>query len=92
MRPLQPTLFKKWGFKAWPCTQQACTNNQTCINRDACHTKIQISQSKHGGQKLPLQYLEWDVWNALSEQLQASPRTLMQEAQGHIKGGPAPYF
>ncbi len=45
-----------------------------------------------GGQQFFWRYLEWDVWDALSEQLQAPPGALVQEAQGYIKGGPAPYF
>lgn len=42
---------------------------------------------KHGGADL-----ERDVGNAFSEELQAAPGALMQEAQGHIKGGPAPHL
>lgn len=36
--------------------------------------------------------LKGNVGNTLSEELQAAPGALMQEAQGHIKGGPAPHL
>ena len=36
--------------------------------------------------------LEGDVGYLLTQQLQAAPRALMQEAQSHIKGGAPPHL
>ena len=39
-----------------------------------------------------LHHLEWNVGYALPEQLQPAPGALVQEAQGHVKGGPPPHL
>jgi len=94
--PLQASLFMGGG--QGPALRPAGTHQQPDMHQQRrlpyqrSKPKFQNSKLKHGGQKLPLHHLEWDVWNALSQQLQASPRAFVQKAQGNIKGGPAPHL